>query len=90
MTKKEFDELSAKYRLVFGNNIGMEVLADILTMTHFGASLKTDIQMYEHNLGVLILAKMGVFSADNRMDVVKSLMSVAGMGIIPKPNNKEE
>ena len=69
-------ELMAKYRLVFGNAMGQEVLADILTMTHFGCTLKTEIQMVEHNLGTVILARMGIFSEETKEEVIKALLVV--------------
>jgi len=75
-------EQAAKYRAAFGGPIGQEVLADILTMTHFGETLNPDnpVQVAEYNVGVSILAKMGVFSFDTKGDVIKALQSVA-------PNN---
>ena len=76
------NELMAKYRLVFGNPIGQEVLSDILTMTHFGQTLNPDnpANVAEHNVGVAILANMGVFSRDTKMDVIRALSAVV-------PNN---
>ena len=71
-------ELMAKYRLVFGNAMGQEVLADILTMTHFGCTLNSDNpqQIGEYNIGIGIMAKMGVFSRETKSEVVKILATV--------------
>lgn len=71
-------DLTAKYRAVFGNVMGQEVLADILSMTHFGNTLNPDnpAQIAEHNVGIAILAKMGVFSKETKRDVVKALAAI--------------
>ena len=47
-------ELTEKYRKVFGSPIGQDVLADILTMTHFGETLDAGNlhRVAEHNLGI--------------------------------------
>lgn len=72
-------DLSDKYRKVFGDPIGREVLADILTMTHFGETLNPDnpVKVSEYNVGIAILAKMGVFSAGTRPDVVNALAAIS-------------
>lgn len=72
------NQLTEKYRLVFNSPIGQEVLSDILTMTHFGNTLNSanPQQIGEYNIGVAILAKMGIFAHDTKSDVLKSLMSV--------------
>jgi len=71
-------ELMEKYRKVFGSPMGQDVLADILTMTHFGETLDANNlhRVAEHNLGILILVKMGVFSNDTKMDVIRALQSI--------------
>ena len=71
-------ELMEKYRKVFGSPIGQDVLADILTMTHFGETLDAGNlhRVAEHNLGILILAKMGVSSHETKLDVIRALQSV--------------
>lgn len=71
-------ELMDKYRAVFCSPFGTEVLADILTMTHFGETLDANNlhRVAEHNLGILILAKMGVFSHETKMDVIRALQSI--------------
>lgn len=67
-----------KYRLVFNSPIGQEVLSDILTMTHFGCTLNSENpqSIGEHNVGVAILAKMGIFAQGTKLDVLKSLMAI--------------
>ena len=69
------NELTAKYRMVFGNSMGQEVLVDIMTMTHFGQTLNADNpqQIGEYNVGMAIMAKMGVFSRETKGDVIKAL-----------------
>jgi len=71
-------ELMEKYRKVFGSPMGQDVLADILTMTHFGETLDSNNlhRVAEHNLGILILVKMGVFSHETKMDVVRALQAI--------------
>jgi hypothetical protein len=72
-------ELTAKYRMVFGNSMGQEVLADILSMTHFGGMLNADNpqQIGEYNVGMAIMAKMGVFSRETKRDVIKALSVIS-------------
>lgn len=72
-------ELMAKYRLVFQSAIGQDVLADILGLTHFGQTLNPDnpAMIAEYNVGMAILAKMGVFSKGTKGDVVKALMVIS-------------
>jgi len=71
------DEMTDKYRAVFMSSpMGLEVLADILTECHFGCTLQTEVQMNEHNIGTVILAKCGVFARGTRMDVIRALSTV--------------
>lgn len=77
---KKSEELMAKYRSVFINQKGLEVLSDILFMCHFGDTLKDEHMLDEYNIGVGILAKLGIFSEGTRLDVVSALASVS-----PKP-----
>jgi hypothetical protein len=81
------NELMEKYRLVFGSPVGQEVLADILTMTHFGCTLNPDnkAQVAEHNIGIAILAEMGIFSRETKMDVIRALQ-----GVVPEVKGKPE
>ncbi len=78
-------ELMAKYRMVFGNAVGREVLADILSMTHFGQTLNPEnqAQVAEYNVGMAIMAKTGVFSKGTKLDVINALS-----GITPKEDLK--
>jgi hypothetical protein len=81
------NELTEKYRHVFCSGVGLEVLADILTMTHFGETLdlSNPHRIAEHNIGVAILAKMGVFSPGTKMDVIRALAAV-----VPNNDKKED
>ena len=69
-------EFRAKYRTVFGNSIGQDVLADILLMTHFGCFLTTETERLEYNIGMALLSRMGILSPENRENVIRALMSV--------------
>jgi hypothetical protein len=75
-----------KYKSVFINPMGLEVLSDLLSMCHFGSTLDSSNpqQIGEYNIGVAILAKCGVFGGDRMNEIVKSLCS-----IIPLTGNKE-
>ena len=79
--------LQAKYRATFLNNpLGIDVLADILNLCHFGCTLNPDnpVQVSEYNLGIVILHRCGIFGDDTLMDVINALSSVA-----PKSKEKE-
>ncbi|MDD2657202.1 MAG: hypothetical protein PHD04_00890 [Candidatus Pacebacteria bacterium] len=71
-------ELTAKYRITFGNPIGMEVLADFLDTTHFGVTLNPDnpVQIAEYNVGVATMAKLGIFSSGTKEAVIRALMAI--------------
>lgn len=73
-------ELTAKYRSLFLNSgtIGQDVLGDIMSMAHFGCTLNADNpqQIGEYNVGVAILAKLGVFSRENKTEVIKVLGTI--------------
>lgn len=76
-----------KYRCVFaGSAVGREVLGDILTICHFGSTLDPDnpSQIGEHNVGVTVLAKMGVFSKGSLGEVIEALTN-----IIPEKEGEE-
>jgi len=78
------EELTAKYRATFLSPTGMEVLGDILIdLCHFGKTLNNEEMMNQYNIGVGVLARMGVFSEETRFDVLGALSSVA-----PKAINK--
>jgi len=73
------EELMDKYRAVFLQSpMGLEVLGDILHFCHFGCTLNPAniIQVSEHNVGMTIMAKCGIFSPGTLDDVIKSLASV--------------
>jgi hypothetical protein len=63
-----------KYRAIFSNTLGREVLADILLMCHFGATLDPDnkTQIAEYNVGLMIAVKAGL------IDQLKSLLGFSG------------
>ena len=71
------DELSQKYRHVFLTPIGREVLADILSMCHFGCTLvpENPAQIAEHNVGVAILANCGIFGPERQNAVMNALIN---------------
>lgn len=73
------DKLQAKYRAVFITSaLGKDVLSDILKLCHFGCTLDPDnlVQVSEHNVGVAILNRLGIFSEDTLEDVVRALANV--------------
>ncbi|MBU0599085.1 hypothetical protein KKF61_08955 [Patescibacteria group bacterium] len=76
-----------KYRSVFLNSIGREVLLDILTMCHFGCTLdfENPAAISEYNVGITILHKCGILAGGTRPDVLRSLS-----GISPIEEEKEE
>ena len=80
------DDVEPKYRYTFGSPMGREVLADILAECHFGSTLNPDnpAQVAEHNIGVMILAKCGIFGPETRVDVINALCN-----IIPKQGGVE-
>ncbi len=76
-----------KYRLTFNQNpITKEVLGDILNICHFGCTLDpgNPAQIGEYNVGVTILAKMGVFSKGTLNEVIEALTN-----IIPEKEGKK-
>ena len=83
--KHEIDPLQGKYRHIFINPLGIDVLSDILSMCHFGCTLDPEnkVQISEYNVGVAILAKCGIFSDETFGQVVDALCSVI-------PQKKEE
>lgn len=72
------NELAEKYQLIFNSPIGQEVLADILTMTHFGETLNGDNphQIGQYNIGVTILARMGIFAQGTKLNVLRALLAI--------------
>ena len=76
---KREKELTAKYRHIFlGSPMGLEVLADILQLCHFGVTLSADdeAQIGEHTIGTLILGRCGIFRPGAILNIVQSLASV--------------
>ena len=71
-------ELQAKYRMVFSDTFGRDVLSDILMECHYGDHLDINnpAQIAVHNVGTMILAKMGIYSENTRNDVINALLSV--------------
>ena len=73
------NDLTSKYRTVlFENQIGRDVLADILSMCHFGCTLdpENSVQISEYNVGMAILNKCGVFSRGTEEEVLRALAGV--------------
>jgi hypothetical protein len=75
---KPEENVRNKYRAIFLSPMGLDVLADILQVCHFGCTLDPDnkVQVSEHNVGVMILAKCGVFSEDRLQDAIRALCSM--------------
>lgn len=71
-------ELQDKYRHLFLSGIGVDVLADLLTICHFGSTLNPDnsIQISEYNVGVAILARCGILGPQTKKAVIRALCSV--------------
>ena len=73
-------EIRAKYRTVFlQGTVGRDVLADILIdLCKFGTTLNPEnpAQVAEHNVGVAILSKCGIFSEETKDDVIRALAGV--------------
>lgn len=71
-------ELTAKYRMVFGNAMGQEVLADILVnRLKFGCYLGEalgDIALYNAAIGILNMA--GIIAKGNGLEIIKALQTV--------------
>jgi hypothetical protein len=79
-------ETRAKYRLLFRQGIGRDVLTDILSLCHFGSTLDPDnkVQIAEYNVGIAILGRCGMLGdAVTLGDVARALCNVT-------PNIKEE
>jgi hypothetical protein len=71
-------EIKDKYRALFGSGIGVEVLADILALCHFGSTLDPDnkVQVAEYNVGVSLLARCGILAPDNFESVIHALLGL--------------
>ena len=79
-------EITGKYRYIFTSNpIGLDVLADILVVfCHFGCFLDDSYQMAQHNVGVNILSRIGIFNSENRANVIKQMVNA-----LPTPKKEE-
>ena len=86
MERNEGDDIGSKYRYVFASPLGREVLADLLSECHFGETLdlSNPHKIAEYNVGVMVLAKCGVFGPKTKMDVINALLNV-----IPKSKEVE-
>ncbi len=76
-----------KYRKTFLEGFGKDVLADLLQLCHFGETLDPDnkAQIAEYNVGVSVLANLGVFSSNTLVAVVTALGN-----IIPEKEEENE
>ena len=84
------NDIIDKYRTVFiRSQFGLEVLADIMTMAHFGETLNADNphRVGEYNIGIAILAKTGIISKDTKMDVMRALSAITPKDAGKKPAN---
>ena len=73
------DNRMEKYRYVLlGSEMGLEVLGDILSMCHLGVPLDSDNpqSIGEHNVGVVILNKCGIFGTNTLPQVLKAFTAV--------------
>ncbi len=73
-------KIEDKYRFIFRSPLGQDILGDILVnLCHFGCTLDPEnkVQVSEYNVGIAILAKMGVFGPNKIQEVVQALCSIA-------------
>jgi len=70
-------EMEGKYRHVFTRDaISLEVLSDILvSFCHFGCYVDDGYQMAQHNVGVNILSRIGIFRPENRKNVLMAMVN---------------
>ena len=75
---EERKKIINKYRKVLLSPLGREVLIDILTMCHFGQTLDSANlhQIAEYNVGVAILAKLGIFAEGTMMNLLNAMATV--------------
>jgi len=73
------NEMMAKYRVVLTKGVGKDVLADILHMCHFGATLDmtNPHQIAEYNVGIVILKKCGILGVGTMEEVINQLCAVS-------------
>ena len=76
--KDDKADIKAKYRVLFGSEIGQEVLSDILiNFCNFGCFLDGEKERIEYNVGVNILSRLKVFTSQvNKKDIIQSLFNV--------------
>ena len=77
IAEKATEELEGKCRFILtGTDMGVDVLSDILVaFCHFGCFLENDYDRAQHNVGVNILSRCGVFAPGNMQNVVRSLVN---------------
>ena len=76
-----------EWRLELLTPIGRKILMDLLTICHFGCTLNPDnpAMIAEYNVGVTVLANLGIFGADTREEVINALCTV-----VPKKEEEDE
>jgi len=88
-SKKELEELTAKFRLtLLESDVGRDVLNTILRdFCHFGQALNPHdpAEIGRYNVGMAILHYCGIFVDNTLEQVVRALASVA-----PKTTTQEE
>ena len=84
--EKANKELQGKYRHLFvSSEIGLDVLSDILVnFCHFGCFIYDNYDMAQHNVGVSILSRIGLFTPENRKNVMMAMVNA-----IPTPKKEE-
>jgi len=78
-TLNEYErDIRAKYHYLFSKGVGPEVLADILYNCNCLALLDPDNKekIGEHNIGIMIMAKCGIFGADRMKDLTMRMMGL--------------
>ena len=76
-------QISNRYRHLFlGSQIGMQVLADILDMCHFGSTLDPEdkAEVTKYNLGIGILVKCGIFEGVKQFEIINALAGMKKVG----------
>ena len=74
--------LTAKYQFVFGNDLGREVLTDILvTFCNFGCFLLDEKQRVEWNVGMNILLRLGAFAPNNLHQAIGALTMLGSRSV---------
>lgn len=77
----------AEWRLTLLQGTGRRVLADLLDICHFGCMLNFEnpAMIAEYNVGVAVLARLGIFGAKTRDEVINALCTV-----VPEKEEKDE